>query len=172
MKKTIKKAFLYLSLFSVIVFFTNCYGSFELTRNLYEWNGKVTNDEIANSVITFAFVVIPVYPAALFVDYAILNTIEFWTGENPIAMTDDAEEIKWVDTREGKFCITASKYQYKIDKYESGKVIESVSLIYKDACWYLQSNDELHIVAKGDMESNEWVQLFYPNGESQKIALK
>ena len=36
--------------------------------------------------------VIPVYGFAYFIDYLVLNTVEFWTGSNPLASGDSYYE--------------------------------------------------------------------------------
>ena len=61
---------------------TGCFGKFALVRKVYGFNETI-GDKWLRSLLTFALVVIPVYGVAAFVDYVILNVIEFWTGSNP-----------------------------------------------------------------------------------------
>jgi len=60
-----------------------CYGRFQLVRNLYTWNGKVGNKWV-NELVFLAMYILPVYALAGFVDVVILNTVEFWSGKNPM----------------------------------------------------------------------------------------
>ncbi len=60
-----------------------CYGSYGASKALNRWNGTVTGDRIANSVIHFGLWVVPVYPLAFVGDFLIFNNIEFLTG-NPV----------------------------------------------------------------------------------------
>lgn len=60
-----------------------CYGRFQLTRNLYNWNGKVGN-KFVNELVFLGLCIIPVYDIVGFVDVVILNSVEFWTGKNPM----------------------------------------------------------------------------------------
>ena len=60
-----------------------CYGRFQLVRSLYTWNGKVGN-KFVNELVFLAMYIIPVYAIAGFVDMVILNSVEFWTGKNPM----------------------------------------------------------------------------------------
>ncbi|MCX7016079.1 MAG: DUF3332 family protein [Candidatus Sumerlaeota bacterium] len=60
---------------------TGCYGRFQLTRAIYRFNGDVTNDKLARSILFWVFVIIPVYQIAAIGDVLIFNLIEFWTGE-------------------------------------------------------------------------------------------
>jgi hypothetical protein len=67
---------------------TGCYGSYGLFNKMHKFNGSVGDKWIA-SVVNFISWVIPVYPICLLADFLILNTIEFWTGSNPLAMNSD-----------------------------------------------------------------------------------
>lgn len=65
-----------------------CYGRFGLTRSLYDWNGRVSGNKVVQSVVMWALIVIPVYEVVGFVDFIILNPVEFFTGSNPVAAKD------------------------------------------------------------------------------------
>ena len=62
--KTLKKT---IALLLVTVVLTSCYGSFKLTRSLWDWNGTV-GDKFVNELVFLAFVIVPVYEVATFVD--------------------------------------------------------------------------------------------------------
>lgn len=66
---------------------TGCYGKFQLTRKVYEVNSQV-KDKFLRSATTWAFIIIPVYGVAALLDFVLFNTVEFWSGKNPIAMGD------------------------------------------------------------------------------------
>lgn len=65
--------------------FNSCIGSFALTNRLLSWNRSIGN-KIVNELVFFAFWVLPVYEVAAAADAIVLNSIEFWSGENPMAM--------------------------------------------------------------------------------------
>ena len=65
-------------------FTTGCFGKFALTRKLYGWNDSFDN-KFVKTVVFWAFTIIPVYEVLGFADFIVLNTIEFWTGSNPVA---------------------------------------------------------------------------------------
>lgn len=72
-----------------------CYGSFNLTKKVYNWNGTMEGKWV-KEIVFLGLVIIPVYPIAGAVDIYILNLIEFWTGNNPMASnvkTDDGTSI-------------------------------------------------------------------------------
>ncbi len=72
---------------------SGCYGQFALTRALYDWNGRATPNKVANSALTWAMILIPVYAVAGVVDFLVLNTIEFWSGTNPVVSQRDGSVV-------------------------------------------------------------------------------
>jgi len=79
-----------------VVFSAGCFGKFQLTRNLYDINRSV-KDKYLRSAATWLFVI----PYALtgFLDFAVFNLIEFWSGENPIAAGPQARVYEKGDER-------------------------------------------------------------------------
>ena len=84
------------TLLSSTLLLSSCIGSFNLTQKLYSWN-KSAGDKWVNELVFIALCVIPVYEIAIAVDALVLNSIEFWTDENPIAAT----ETKQIETKDG-----------------------------------------------------------------------
>jgi hypothetical protein len=62
---------------------SGCFGPFNLTRRLYKWNAEV-GDRWEKELVFLLLTVIPVYGAATFADAIVLNSMEFWTGKNPV----------------------------------------------------------------------------------------
>lgn len=96
-----KKYLVILSMAAVL--FTGCYGNYALFNKVKDFTGSF-GDKWINSVVNFVAWCIPAYEVSLFVDVLILNTIQFWTGSNPIASNDTYYE----KDAEGN-SITASK---------------------------------------------------------------
>ncbi len=67
-----------------------CYGSFQLINKVYKFNGSLGNKWV-NELGFLVMNIIPVYGVAGAVDAIILNTIEFWTGSNPMASNDGSK---------------------------------------------------------------------------------
>ena len=61
-----------------------CYGPFYLTRKVYNWNGRV-GDKWVNEIVFLVISWVPVYSVSVLADALIFNSIEFWTGDNPMA---------------------------------------------------------------------------------------
>jgi len=66
---------------------TGCFGSFNLTRKLYGFNKSASDDKVVRELVFLGLNIIPVYSAASFIDAVVLNTVEFWTGTNPVQMS-------------------------------------------------------------------------------------
>ena len=74
-----------------MIVLSGCYGKYACFNKLLAWNGTLGNKWL-NSIVHFAMNVIPVYGIAMFVDMLVLNTVEFWTGSNPLAAGDSYYE--------------------------------------------------------------------------------
>lgn len=70
-------------LLGVLLFASGCFGPFNLTRRLYLWNGDM-GDKWENEVVFLALTILPVYGLAVSADAIIFNSMEFWTGDNPV----------------------------------------------------------------------------------------
>ena len=64
--------------------FSSCIGSFSLFNKYASWQKDMTNNKFINAIVGF-FLMPIVGSITLFVDAVVLNTIEFWTGDNPVA---------------------------------------------------------------------------------------
>lgn len=64
--------------------FTSCIGSFKLTNKLLSWNNTIGN-KFVNELVFIAFWILPVYEVSGLADLLVINSIEFWSGSNPVA---------------------------------------------------------------------------------------
>lgn len=81
-----------LSLMAATLFLSGCYGPFNLTRRLYQWNGSVgTKWEREFMFILLAWA--PVYGLAVLGDALVFNSMEFWTGKNPVDPPSTRSEL-------------------------------------------------------------------------------
>lgn len=163
-----------IALFSAFVMLvtTNCYGGFVATRKIYNWNGGLGNKWV-NTIVMWVMIIIPVYEIAAFVDFIVLNTLEFWTGSNPLAMKDGQSETQIVK-RDGKeFEITATKNQFAIREITGGAKKEPVYLVYQqqESAWYFKAaGKSMKLSEASDMETGH-VKLFHPDGKSVEVKL-
>jgi hypothetical protein len=173
MKKA-KKIIMAVMIGSVLMASAGCYGSFSVTKKVYQWNGKVTNDKWSNSILFFGLAVFQVYSFTLFVDAVVLNTVEFWTGDNPLTMNEGDTDTQMVKSGKNTYQVTASKNKFNISQTDGDQAGKSVELIYHEdeTAWYATDGTENIKIAQGDLNNQEWVKLFYPNGKVEEIAMK
>ena len=74
-----------LAMVIAMVSLQGCYGKMALTRKVYRVNGEVS-DKFLRSLVTWVFIIVPVYGISALVDFVVFNTIEFWSGRNPVAL--------------------------------------------------------------------------------------
>ena len=83
---------------------TGCFGTFQLTRKVYKFNRDVSPDKWIQELTFLVMVVLPVYGFATFLDAVLFNSIEFWTGNNPVLAARGA--TRTIDTAEGSATLT------------------------------------------------------------------
>ena len=74
-----------------------CFGSFRATKNVYHFNRTVHPNPWVREGMFLGMVIIPVYGLAALFDAVILNSLEFWTGRNPIAKAGDQHRVDGED---------------------------------------------------------------------------
>ncbi len=142
---------------------TSCYGKFNLTKKLYNWNGNL-GDKWINSIMMIVLMIVPAYSIAGFVDVAILNVIEFWTGDNPVAMNEGEKETKFVEMDGENYEITATKNRFDVKNLETGK---EASLLFnaESQSWFVETNGTQTRVAQYDDENTDLLALINPDGK-------
>lgn len=155
-----------LAMFMMVSMF-GCYGSFALTKKVYEWNGRL-GDRFMVQIAFWVLSWLPVYSAATTIDVVILNLIEFWTGSNPLAMNNGQEVIKYAQNGDDSYKITISSEQILVEPLTGNA--ESVALSFDDASqsWFLKSGDSQTKVATVDGAT---LNLLYPNGRSLAVSI-
>lgn len=62
-----------------------CYGPFYLVRKVHKFNGEVSSNKWVVEVAYLLMTWLPVYGLAGAADAILFNSLEFWTGDNPMA---------------------------------------------------------------------------------------
>ncbi len=64
-----------------------CFGKFQLVRKVYQFNKDVDPDKWVQWFVflLLIFPFFPIYGFAAVIDAVFANSVEFWTGENPIS---------------------------------------------------------------------------------------
>jgi len=116
------------------VMFSSCIGSFSLSNKVLDWNQSLGNQWV-NELVFIVLNVVPVYEVSMFIDGVILNTVEFWTGSNPVA----ANQVKTIEGKDGQYIVESNENGYVITKGE-----ESVALVYnaENDSWNMVSGEK------------------------------
>lgn len=117
--------------------FSSCIGSFSLWNGLKDWNLSIGN-KFVNEIVFLAFHIVPVYEVAYLGDIFVMNSIEFWSGSNPLA---DIGTTKTVHGENGDYTVRVNEDGYTIIK--EGEENRPLDLVYN------QENRTWSAVAEG-----------------------
>ncbi|MDE5872092.1 MAG: DUF3332 domain-containing protein, partial [Muribaculaceae bacterium] len=141
---------------------TSCMGKFALTRNLYAWNEQVSN-KFVNEVLFVAFWILPVYEVCGIADLLVLNTIEFWSGDNPLTAS-----TKVVDTDHGRYMVSCDGKGYDITLESTGETYR-LDFSQESKTWsFLQDGKEYLLLTFID---DSHVSVPLPDGGWQTLEL-
>ena len=88
-----KKAVIAITLAAFV--FTGCTGSFNLTRKVYNWH-RSQSDKWVDEIGFLVVALLPVYGLSMLADAIVFNSIEFWTGNNPVKMALVPNEQRFI----------------------------------------------------------------------------
>lgn len=156
MKQKLTSLFIAFSiLFSTTL--TSCLGSFTAFNNLKDWNQIVTDNKFVNNLIFWGLNIIPVYGLFLAGDTLIFNLVEFWTGDNPLALKDGEVQKQNIALNGQNYEMTATKNKMTVAD-ESGVIISELFYDAETKTWLVSENEQTRKVLtftdlKGDMAS-------------------
>lgn len=104
--------------------FSSCIGSFGLWNNLKGWNQNIGN-KFVNEIVFLALHIVPVYEIVYLADVLVLNSIEFWSGSNPVAQVG-TEKI--IQGEKGEYLVRTNENGYTIIK--KGEEDKPLDLVY------------------------------------------
>ena len=129
-------------LLSGSLLFSSCVGSFGLFNRLSSWNQSI-GSKFVNELVFLAFNIVPVYGVSYLADALVINSIEFWSGSNPMANVGDVKKVKGEN---GNYMVKTLENGYSITKEgESAELIK--------------------------MNNDGTADLFLPNGEKMNVTL-
>jgi len=119
-----------------------CYGPFNLTRNVYHWNsnikgGSEVNEKWMKEFVFFGMIIIPVYMFSALLDAFIFNSIQFWSGDNPVKATDAGSDGATRVVRLGGITVTMVESDRGATvTYERNGIVERRAMIETSATGY------------------------------------
>lgn len=144
---------------------SSCVGSFGLHSRLASWNQNIGN-KFVNELVFLAMNIVPVYGVCYLADALVINSIEFWSGSNPMASIGD---IKKVQGENGNYLVETLPNGYSITK--EGDENSKMELIYdaEQNSWNVVANGTSGELLK--LNENGTAQLTLPDGEPMDVAL-
>lgn len=97
--------------------FTSCIGSFALTNKLLTWNRSI-GSKIVNELVFIGFWILPVYEVSALADVLVINSIEFWSGSNPMACGKTM-----IDGHDGRYLVECDGKGYTITSENDGSQV-------------------------------------------------
>ena len=118
---------------------TSCIGRFQLTNKLLSWNSQVGN-KFVNELVFFAFWILPVYEVSALADLLVLNSIEFWSGSNPVA-----QGTKMIDGKDGKYLVECDGKGYTKTSQNDGSVVR-LDFDQDEQTWSVIADDKEYVL--------------------------
>lgn len=146
------------------VLFSSCIGSFSLSNKLLDWNRNI-DSKFVNELVFIAFWIVPVYEISMLADVLVINSIEFWSGSNPVA---DAGKVETIDTNNGVYTVETKTDGYHIQKDGEEKAIDLV-FDASDKSWSIEAEGESNKLLR--FESDDEVVMFLPDGQEMNVEL-
>jgi len=115
---------------------SSCIGKFGLVNKIFTWNQTVTNSKWVNWLVFLGLNIVPVYEFSYFLDLWLFNSLEFWTGNNPMAGVDMN-----VQGERGEYHVKSTENGYRVEHLASGEIAE---FVFDSATqtWSVESNGQ------------------------------
>ncbi len=141
---------------------SSCIGSFALTNRVINWNKQV-GSKFVNELVFFAFWVLPVYEVTSLADLLVVNSIEFWSGNNPVSASTKA-----IDTESGRYLVACDGKGYTVSCETTG---ESFRLDFntEDQTWSLGLDGKSYPFMT--MLDSNHVKMIMPDGSFSTVEL-
>ena len=151
---------------ALVVLSTGCLGNFALGRKVKEFNLEVVENRYGREGIFLGLQIIWVYRICAVLDLFVFNSIEFWTGTNPIdgknALADiplsDAEkmslrdveraQVEWVSESEAKLIVDFANGDHM--SFDVNRDQDTYTVSYRDRVFYTGHVEDPAHVVEGD----------------------
>lgn len=147
---------------------TSCLGSFSAWNNLRDWNEDFSDNKFVNNAVFWGLNIIPIYPLFYAGDVFIFNLVEFWTGDNPIAMNEGEVQKQLIEKDGVKYEMIATKNQIKIKVLSGEREGNELTLVYEpsDRSWNAVKDGEK--IKLSSYEEGFYI-VYLPDGEEVRI---
>lgn len=144
--------------------FSSCVGSFGLFNRMATWNQHIGN-KFVNELVFLALNIVPVYGVCYLADALVINSIEFWSGSNPMANVGDIRKVKGEN---GEYLVKTLENGYSISK-EGETATTDLIFNQETQTWTATSEGVSSELLK--MNNDGTATLFMPDGTTMKVTL-
>ena len=117
--------------------FSSCFvGKYGLWNKYIDWQNHMTSNKFVNAIV--GFILVPIVGSiCTLCDVLVLNTIEFWSGDNPVA--SNIGKTQQVMGKDGRYyAVTTLKNGYEV-KAPTGEVTHFIHNSENDS-WSMEQN--------------------------------
>lgn len=143
--------------------FSSCIGSFALSNKVLSWNKQI-GSKFVNELVFVAFWILPVYEITAIADVLVINTIEFWSGSNPVS----ANSTKVVDGKDARYLVQQDSKGYTIKNLNDNTEVR-FAFDAADNSWSVEANGESHKFMT--FVDDNHVKMITPSGDFQTYEL-
>lgn len=143
---------------------SSCIGSFGLFNKVLDWNKQATGNKFLNWLI---FIVIsPAYVLCGVADMIVINSIEFWSGTNPLA--ENIGKTENIMGSDGKlYAVTTLEDGYEV-KAPDGKTVNFKHNAEDDSWSMIQDGKTTKLLRIKDKETAE---IYLKDGGRMDVSL-
>ena len=143
---------------------SSCIGSFGLFNKVLDWNKQATGNKFLNWLI---FIVIsPAYVLCGVADMIVINSIEFWSGTNPLA--ENIGKTENIMGSDGKlYAVTTLEDGYEV-KAPDGKIVNFKHNAEDDSWSMTQDGKTTKLLRIKDKETAE---IYLKDGGRMDVSL-
>jgi len=168
--KSLKKSIAILLIAIMASMSFGCYGKYAA---LNKYNDLMKSFGFIGGILHF-FPLLFVLPIVVFVDAVILNSIEFWTGSNPLAMKAGEREVQIVNKDGVNHEIVATKNRFDVTVLDGENAGKHASLIFNDntLIWSVENGTEKMEIAQIDSNDLSKMRILVPGLEGKIVDSK
>ena len=113
---------------------SSCIGSFQLSNKILAWNQQISS-KFVNELVFICFWIVPVYEISALADLIVINSIEFWSGKNPVEA-----QTTVIDGSDARYQVERNMAGYTITNISDGSVVR-FDFKEDDNSWWLSTDD-------------------------------
>ena len=140
----------------------SCLGSFAMVNKVKNWNEHV-GGKFLNELIFIGLWVFPVYPISYVADLLVINSIEFWSGTNPITA-----ETKIIDGKDAKYKVERDATGYTVTNLSDKSQLRFNFDSETRSWWINDGNNDLKLM---EFVDDDHVKMATPGGNFVEVEL-